>query len=277
MVDGGYRVSGRWSFASGCRNATYLLAHAPVFVGEQQRPGPNGQPETRAVFVPIADDLIVEHWQVLGLLGTGSHDLVLDELFVPEAFTLQRTYAVARWHPASLYAFGAADIMNSATGPAMTSPWAGLTPPGMASVVLGIARGALDAFATLAATKTRSKWATVLRDDPVVQDQFGRTEAKLRAARASMHQSVEDAWQSVRATGGWTAEDLTLVRMTCAYAAETAVEVVETVWKLAGTSGIYTGSPLDRRLRDAQVGAQNVAISPTVIRAAGELLLRQAR
>ena len=274
VVDGGYRVSGRWPFASGCRNATYLLANAPVLAGGEPRLGPNAQPESRAIFVPVADAHIVENWEVLGLRGTGSHDFELDDLFVPEAFTLQRTYSVLRWHPDALYTLGAAEVAAAPTDQAMTSPWAGLTPPGMSAVVLGIARGALDAFAELAATRTRSKWATVLRDDPVVQDQFGRAEAKLRAARSSMHQTVADVWESVQATGVCTAEDQAMIRMTSAYAAETAVEVAETVWKLAGTAGIYTGSALDRRLRDVQVGAQNVALSPLNFRTSGQLLLK---
>ena len=147
------------------------------------------------------------------------------------------------------------------------------TPAGMAAVVLGIARGALDAFAALAATKTPFLRSRRLCDDPVTQDRFGRAEVQLRSARAFMYQALGEAWQTVLRTGAWVAADRALLRMACAHAAEMAVEVVETAWKLAGTSGIYRGSVLDRCLRDAQVGAQNVGVSPTHFGAAGQLLL----
>ncbi|MFN8635200.1 MAG: acyl-CoA dehydrogenase family protein [Chloroflexota bacterium] len=277
VADGGYRIRGRWSFASGCRNATHLLAQCTVMEGDLPRLGPNGQPEVLMVFLPVSETRIVENWQVAGLLGTGSHDFEIEDRFVRAEFTHPRSYVSPPWHTGALYTFGAGHIPTSLPGGNLNTPWASLSSTSMAAALLGMAQGALDAFATLAAIKTPFRRPMLLKDDPVVQDRFGRADARLRAARALVYQTTDDVWQHVLTTGVGRPDDQTLLRSTGAYAAETAVEVVETVWKLAGTAGIYSGSALDRRLRDIQVGAQNVTVSPTFFAGAGQLLLGSSR
>ena len=274
VVDGGYRVSGRWSFASGCQHATWLMGIASVLEGAAPRLGPNGQPESRVTFLPKSACRILDTWDVAGLRGTGSHDFVTEDVFVPREHTHPRSYAVPLRVGAPLYAFGAGVIPVAGAASSTSSPWVGLTSSGMAAVTLGIARGALDVFVELAAVKTPTRRDVVLRDDPIVQARFGRAEAKLRAARAFFYETVSDVWRAVQETGAGTGEGHVMIRLASVHAAETAAEVVDTLWKLAGTSAIVNGSPLDRRLRDVQVAGQNVSINPMHITTAGRMLLR---
>lgn len=277
VAGGGFRVSGRWSFTSGCQHATWLLGVADVRDGNTSRPGPNGQPESRLVFFQKADCRIIDTWDVAGLRGTGSHDFVVEDVFVPEERTHPRSYAAPPLHPAPLYAFAAGSVVGANAASAGSSPWVGLSSSGMAAVTLGIARGALDAFVELAAVKTPTRRSLLLRDDPIVQDQFGRAEAKLRAARVFFYETISDVWRLVQETGTGTAHGQVMIRLASVHAAETAAEVVDTVWKAAGTSAIVNGSRLDRRLRDVQVAGQNVSISPMHIGTAGRMLLGSGR
>lgn len=273
VVEGGYRVSGRWAFASGCQHATWILGVATVLQDGAPRLGPNGVPETRFVFFPRSACQILDTWHVAGLRGTGSHDFVVEDVFVPE----ERTHPRSDWVPprdgSPLYAFAAGQVPSADLARVASSPWTILTSPGMAVVALGVARGAPDAFAELAAVKIPAGRVLVLRDEAIVQASFGRAEAKLRAARAFLYQTVAEVWRSVHETGTRPAEAQVLIRLASAHGSEVAAEVVEVVWKAAGTSAIVDGSPLDRRPRDVLVVGQNVGLSPMYFGGAGKQLL----
>src|SRR5688572_509501 len=172
VVDGGYRVSGRWAFASGCQHATWILGIANVLQDGAQRLGPNGVPESRFMFFPRSACQILDTWHVAGMRGTGSHDFVVEDAFVPEAWTHPRSYASPPRDGSPLYAFGAGLVPSADPSHAVSSPWVGLSSPGMAVVALGVARGALDTFAELAAVKVPDRRALLLRDEPIVQASF---------------------------------------------------------------------------------------------------------
>ena len=276
-VDGGYRVSGRWGFASGCKHATWIIGTVNVYEDGVHRIGPNGQPESLFAFLPSEDCQILDTWDVTGMRGTGSHDFVVEGAFVPERLMLPRSYAVAPWSSGPLYAFGGGAVPAANGVVAASSPWVGQAAPGMAAVALGIARGALDAFAELAAVKVPTRRDALLRDDPIVQTLFGRSEAKVRAARAFLFETVADVWRTVVASGAGTSDGQAMIRLASVHAAETAVEVVEALWRAAGTSAIVVGSPFERRLRDVMVASQNVSISPMHIAGTGRVLLDRRR
>jgi alkylation response protein AidB-like acyl-CoA dehydrogenase len=273
VVDGGYRVSGRWAFASGCQHATWILGVVNVVQDGAPRLGSNGVPETRFVFFPRSACQILDTWHVAGLRGTGSHDFVVEDVFVPA----RRTHPRSDWLPprdgSPLYVFSGGQVPSADPARVSSSPWTVLTSPGMAAVTVGIARGALDAFADLAAVKIPSGRVLLLRDEPTVQASVGRAEAKLRAARAFLYETVEEAWRAVQETGSSSSEGRALMRLASAHASETAADVVETVWKAAGTAAIVDGSPLDRRLRDVLVVGQNLGVTPTYFGMVGKLLL----
>ena len=285
VVPGGYQVSGRWGFASGCPHATWLCVTVRVIENGDHRTGPNGLPETLFAFLPRRDFEILDTWHVTGMRGTGSHDVVVNDAFVPDHLTLPRSSPMQSWNDAPLYAFGAGAVKGGSGALGVSSPWVGVFAPGLAAVCLGVARGALDAFATLAATKTPTRRNTVLRDDPIVQTMFGRAEARLRGARSYLYATVADLWRTVQGIdddtehesglGARPSDRQAMVQLASVHAAETAVEVVQTLWRAAGTSAIPAGSPLDRCLRDVLVASQNVAINPMHITTNGRLLLER--
>jgi alkylation response protein AidB-like acyl-CoA dehydrogenase len=251
-----------------------LLAVAAVYDGEEPRLNPNGTPVSRIIFVPAAECRIIDTWHVTGLRGSGSHDYEVDDVFVPEARSLARTASPQPpRHPGPLYTFGFGVVPGRISASPGVPPWAIFGPIGFAAVSLGIARGALDAFAELAASKAPRGGKALLRDDPVVQAHVGQAEATLRAARAFVYGAVGEAWESVCQTGDSTTEQQNLMRLASTHTAVVAAQVVETVWKAAGASSIFLSSPLERRFRDVHVAAQNVAVSPEYYGVAGRLFL----
>jgi alkylation response protein AidB-like acyl-CoA dehydrogenase len=274
-VDGGYCVTGRWSFTSGCMHSTWLAGASAIYVGDQPRNDGSGQPEVRLMLFPVSDCQIIDTWHVTGLRGSGSHDFAVTDMFVPHAHSLPRSSPVRPCHPGALYAFAAGVIPAVAVkvGTANSSPWTGVASIGFAAVCLGIARGALDALIQLAAVKSLGKGKGQLRDNPIVQDQVGRAEATLRAARAYMYATIREEWESVLKTGFCTPKQHGLLRLAATHAATLSAQVVDTAWGAAGASSIFAGNPIERRFRDIHVATQNIAVRSEHYVDAGRMLL----
>jgi alkylation response protein AidB-like acyl-CoA dehydrogenase len=274
-VDGGYRVTGRWSFTSGCMNSTWLAGPSAIYAGEQPRIDSSGNPEVRLMVFPVSDCQIIDTWHVTGLRGSGSHDFAVTDVFVPHEHTLLRSSPVRPCHPGALYAFAAGVIPAVAVkvGTANSSPWTGVASIGFAAVCLGIARGALDALIQLAAVKSIGRGKGQLRDNPIVQDQVGRAEATLRAARAYMYATIREEWESVLKTGFCTPKQHGLLRLAATHAATLSAQVVDTAWNAGGASAIFAGNPIERRFRDMHVATQNIAIRSEHYTSAGRMVL----
>lgn len=274
-VEGGYRVTGRWSFASGCMQATWLMGSSAIFDGDNPRIDGNGKAENRVMFFPISACQIIDTWRVTGLRGSGSHDFAVADIFVPHAYSLPRSTPMRPLHPGALYTFAAGVVPSVAVavGPTANAPWVGVTSIGFAAVCLGIARGALDALTELATVKSLGKGKGRLRDNPIVQDQVGRAEATLRAARAYMYATIGEEWESVRKTGFCTPKQHSLLRLAATQAATLSAQVVDTAWNAAGTSAIFAGNPIERRFRDVHVATQNIAIRSEYYVSAGRMFL----
>src|SRR5262245_43299555 len=180
-VPGGYRVTGHWFFASGCMHSSLLHGACKVFEGDQPRRRPNGDQEVRiAYFCPKSDARIIDTWNVSGLRGTGSHDIEVDDLFVPEEHT-----------------FSALDFRTRVTGPMNRMHGFDLAGCGFCCVGLGVARAALDEFVELAQVKVPRSSSELLRDRAIVQARVGEAEAVLRAGRAYLFDVVGGMWQTV--------------------------------------------------------------------------------
>lgn len=245
-VDGGYRVTGRWDFASNCLHAQWYCGSCIADDGGRRR--------VRPMFMPITDGTIHDTWQVAGLRGTGSNDFAVSDVFVPDERVSSGRNLRAR--PGRLYVPRLSMVVN----------WA-LT----AGVALGIARGALDAFGELAVLGTSGTVDTPLRDRVQVQAAVGRAEAMLAAARLSCFQSIGDAW---RATGDDELDRaVPAARLAIVYAIQSAVDVVELVFRAGGTRAIFNRNGLERRFRDVQVAVQHVAGSSSHFEAAGRIAL----
>jgi alkylation response protein AidB-like acyl-CoA dehydrogenase len=272
VVDGGYRVSGRWPFASGCRHATWFYAECILDAGTQPQTT-DAVPERIAVFLAAADCQIIDTWHVTGLRGTGSHDFSAQDVFVP----LERTSSKSAASGPRRTGADTGAAVTTATNPGRRQTVGGgfLRAIGWASACLGMARGALDAFVDLAGARGprgRQQGDTLLRDDPVVQSQFGRVEADLRAARAYLLETAREAWESALGTGD-PERAQTLLHLAGTHAAVVSARVVESVWQAAGTSAFFVTSPLERRFRDVHVATQNITVSTTHFGRAGRMFL----
>jgi indole-3-acetate monooxygenase len=178
-VPGGYRVSGRWDFASGCRHASWMGAHGTVVEPDGSlRLNKFGRPTIRTWLFPAEQATLLDNWNPIGLRGTASESYAVKDLFVPEEFTGTREDPTLRRDRGKLYAF----------------PQQTLYSVGIASVALGIARGMLEAFIDLALRKT-PRGTGRLADNAVVQAEIARAEAKLGSARAYLVDTVRDIYE----------------------------------------------------------------------------------
>src|SRR5271157_5202859 len=178
-VPGGYRVTGRWDFASGCRHASWIGAHGTVVEPDGSlRLNDAGRPTVRTWLFQVEDAVLLDNWDPIGLRGTASESYTVEDLFVPEEFTGTREDPSLRREPGPLFAF----------------PQQTLYSVGIASVALGIARGMLDAFIELACRKT-PRGAGRLADNAVVQAEVAHAEANLGAAQAYLVDTVSEIYQ----------------------------------------------------------------------------------
>ena len=170
----GYLVSGRWPYASGCQHCGWLLALCQVIDGDQPRVTTAGTPEMRVVHIPREKVTILDDtWDVSGLVGTGSHDFVVEPVFVPEGYTWQFTPGIPRG--------------KHYRGPLYQFPLVALFRLQASAVALGIAQGAVDALLALAPSKRAVIAPGVLRDQPLVQARIAEVVALVSSSRAWLH------------------------------------------------------------------------------------------
>jgi indole-3-acetate monooxygenase len=255
-ANGGYIVSGRWSYGSGIGHSQWVLGNCVVYDGVAPRRLPDGGPETRFVFVPKSDVEVIDTWRVGGLRGTGSNDYAIGNVFVPAGRTMP-AWEAAGVQPGTLYRMPIASLF----------PWA------LAAVTLGVARAAIGAFVELAAMKTPVASQTVLRDKPVAQSAIGRAGAILRAARAGFIDAIETQWQEVAAGGTPSLAGRAGVRSATAFAGEACLRAIELVYNAAGGSAILESCRLDRCFRDVRVAVQHLGLSTNNYEPAGRVLL----
>ncbi len=257
-VDGGYRVTGRWGFATGSRHATWLGAHCPIFEQDgSPRLGPNGRQVVRTMLVPKRDATIIDNWQVLGLRGTGSDSYVLADHFVPQAYTAGRDNAAERRERGPLYQFTSGMIYAM----------------GFSHVAMGIAKGAFDAFIELARDKVPRGSQGTLRENNVIQSQVGQCEARLKSARAYLRGVIAEMWDEARNTGAIGLEHHPQLRLAATWAIHQARDIVATVYHAAGATAIFESNPLERRMRDIHAGTQQGQGRPIHFETVGQMLM----
>lgn len=250
-VDGGLRVSGRWSFCSGISHSDWLFAGC-VLEGVQDD---GGGPVLRVLALPTGELEILDTWHTSGLRGTGSHDAVADALFVPEQRVLSLLGADPRVD-APLYRF----------------PIFGFFALSIAAAALGNARGAIDDLIELAGGKRAQGSSRVLAERSATQAAVGEAEAALRAARALFYDAIEGAWEAAQQQGAPEALRLGL-RLAATHAVRTSADVARAMYDLGGGSAIYEDSSLQRRFRDAHAATAHFQVNPATWELAGRLLL----
>jgi alkylation response protein AidB-like acyl-CoA dehydrogenase len=255
-VHGGYRIRGRWDFASGIHHANWLLCTCAIMDGDAPRQTTAGVSEIRSMLIPADMATIVDTWSVVGMCGTGSQDFIVDEVFVPasHSFSLSEPPQAPGplYHPRLLFVV----------------LWTGTV-----ANALGMARGAMDAFIALATQARSTSSPTLLRDRALVQTQVAEAEAILSAARAYVVTSVEGAWEAVCAGVPDPSREIAQARLAITHGMHEAVRVVDRLFHAAGTNGIYRKYELERYFRDIHTAVQHAAGLPVHIESAGKVFL----
>jgi alkylation response protein AidB-like acyl-CoA dehydrogenase len=254
---GGYRVTGEWHFASGRRQANWIGVHCQVIEPDGSlRLNRFGRPTVRTLLMPKAQTTAIYNWNTLGMRGTASEGYGVRDQFVPEAYSGTREDPSLRRDRGPLYAF----------------TMQGLYAVGVAGVALGIARAMLEAFVELAAEKAPRNQVR-LADNPLVQSDVARHEAALGAARAYLIDVLKEAWESADEIEPLDALQRARVRLACSHAIQNALDVSDRVYKAAGTSAIFLGTPFERRFRDVHTLSQQIQSRDAHFEAVGRVML----
>jgi alkylation response protein AidB-like acyl-CoA dehydrogenase len=252
-VPGGYRVSGRWPFASGCQHSDWMSVGCMIYDDEAPRRGPDGAPEWRMCMTPAATGEVIDTWTSTGLRGSGSHDYALADVFIPEERTFSLlTSPIRRDGP--LYQFRRIFLAKHL------------------GVPLGIARAAIDALTEMAQSKP-SEPGMLLRDEPHIQAVVAEADALVGAARAYTFDVIGDLWATLVAGDEPSAAQRARFRLCIVQVHRMCVEAVDLMYHAAGGSAVYAGHPLDRCLRDIRTIYQHAVNSPRTYTTAGKVLL----
>ncbi|MDT5022530.1 MAG: indole-3-acetate monooxygenase [Mycobacterium sp.] len=245
-VPGGVVVSGRWAFCSGITHADVLFAGCVL----EDKPA--------VVALPTEQLQILDTWHTLGLRGTGSHDTVAEEVFVPEE-----------------------RVLSIFDGPVIDRPLYRFPPFGffaacITAAAMGNARAAIDDFVDLAATKKGVAARRTLAERSTIQVAVATADSALEAARAGYYQAVETAWQASLDGPSVPLAARTRLRLAATHGARVSADVVRSMYDLAGGSAIYDGAPLQRRLRDAFTATAHFQVNEASRELPGRILLGQA-
>ena len=249
-VEGGWRVSGRWPFASGSAHSSWLLAGFRIV-----RDGTPG-PEHMVMAAAIEDVKFVDNWQVMGLKGTGSRDFLLTDHFVAEdmAFDLLTT-----------------DPRKG--GPMFWLGRPGFVTPDHAAFALGVARRALDEIAMQAGSYQRGYLTSPIAQRGALQHDLGKCDQQLRAARALCREALDEAWEFCRRGERPDLERQLRLRGACAYATDVACQIATTAFRYGGGNAIYNDRVLQRCMRDINAAAQHFMVNTSAYDNLGQFRL----
>jgi len=241
--EGGYKVTGVWSFASGGRHATWLGAHCPIFTADgSPRLDADSRQQERTMLVRSEDVQWTDIWNTVGLRGTASDQFALDDFFVRSDHSITREFDRECRESGPLYRMGSGTCYQV----------------GFAGVACGIARGALDNFIGVARNKVPRGFKSPLRDNAVVQSNLAQAEVNLRAARGFVLQSMAEIWKDLSAGATITVAQRITIRMAATHAIHKAREAVDFAYNAAGTTAIFENHPLERRFRDIHTVTQQL-------------------
>jgi alkylation response protein AidB-like acyl-CoA dehydrogenase len=252
VVDGGFRVRGRWPYGSGCDNSDWLGFTTGVHVGDEPRLDEHGLPEQRIIVVPASSAIIHDTWHVSGLRGTGSHDVELRDVFVPNAWSFWWTDRPH--HPGPLYKHRWWLLAHGAQR-------------------LGVARALIDAVYELAQVKTPTRQTNLIRDRGITQMQYAQAEAICSSARAFLWETARRLWEKSLSGEATTMKDLAMARLANTNASVGAAQVADLMFSAAGGTAISNSSPIERLFRDAHAAAAHATASIPTYEQWGKVLI----
>jgi alkylation response protein AidB-like acyl-CoA dehydrogenase len=240
-VEGGYRLTGTWSFASGGRHTTWLGAHSATQNPDGTPLMRYGRPDDRSFVFRRSEATIIDDWQVLGLRGTGSDSYTVENLFVPDERAPARDALQERRENGPLYT-----LMSTL-----------LYATGFCSVTLGVGRRLFDSYVELARSKHSRASPNAMAINNAVQREIGQLEAKLSAGRAFLHEAALEAYEAA-AAGTLTLDHRIRLRLATTHAMNEATDVSVASYRAAGTTAIMNSAPFERRFRDAMSASQHL-------------------
>ena len=249
LVEGGYEVSGRWSWGSGSTGADL------IGVGIQVEDGTKANGLPRIAVMPSQRVTIAENWNVNGLKGTGSHDMVVDKVVVAPEWTFIRGGS------------------SSLDAPLYRYPSMALAAQVLAVVALGVGRAALDHMKSIASHRASITGAPNFGDRAHVQIEIAKAEALLRSARAFFYETTDAAFDKLCGGDELSLEDRALIRLASSNAARSGADVAAAIYRLSGTDGIFTANPVARFMQDAMVVPQHAFLAEGTWQSAGRILL----
>jgi alkylation response protein AidB-like acyl-CoA dehydrogenase len=252
----GYRLNGRWQWASGSANCHWLMGGAVILENGKPRLLPNEMPDSRMLIFPANAAALPDTWHVSGLCGTGSGEMEVKDLFVAHA----RSVSIIVDKPVE-------------KGPLYVFPVFGLLAIGIAAVMLGNASGAIEALVGLAGGKQPQGSRKTLAERATAQVTLAQSAAALRSARAFFYDAIERAWEKAKGTGDIPLETRADLRLASTHAARTSSDVARAMYDLGGGSSVYLTSQLQRRFRDAHAGTQHIMVSPATYELTGRVLM----
>ncbi|HVN90693.1 MAG TPA: acyl-CoA dehydrogenase family protein [Candidatus Binataceae bacterium] len=250
-TDGGYRLTGRFAWASGIHQAHWVLALGAIFDGETMRKSPAGTPVVLGFLMPKESCTVLDTWHVLGMRGTGSTEFEADHVFVPKEMAIRIFQGKSRYpHPVfrlppTYFGYNHVSVMN------------------------GIARSAVAALKSLATKKTSPLGS--MRDDPQAQYAVAKAEALVEANRLSVKHAFGRIWEKVLANQPVSIEARAGLRRAIANAAEGAIEAVNLCYRAAGGTAMYESTPFARALRDINSAATHMAVRRVMMEDAGRV------
>jgi alkylation response protein AidB-like acyl-CoA dehydrogenase len=255
VIGGGYHVSGRWSLVSGCELGTWMVLLCIVHEDGKARFTPSGAPEIRFMLLPSSECEIIDTWTVGGLRGTGSHDVVVRDQFVP-----------------SSYGSGFTDPYVLPELRYRIPPFSRVI-PGLGAMALGIARTAIDTLTEIAVEKTPQRTSQRLRENHSAQVRVSQAESLVRSARLFLFDSLYRLWSTVATTGEALMQQRAHVRLAASHAVSSAVQAVDLTYTAAGATALYASCPLERAFRDVHAITQHIGVHPRVMETTGQVLL----
>lgn len=252
----GYVVSGTWQWASGSSHCQWMKGGCIVYENGKPRMLREGVPDIRTMYFPREAIRLHDNWFSSGLCGTGSCDMTVENLRVPEAHTLSMT-ADTPWCDGPLYRF----------------PLFGLLAMGCGAVALGIARGAIEDIRELAGAKTPTLSRRTLAERAQVQADIAKAEAQVASARAWLVEEIGKSWNAAARGDAIPLERRSALRLAATHAVDASVRATDACYTLGGGTSVYRASPLQRRFRDVHVITQHMMVAAPTYELAGRILL----
>jgi indole-3-acetate monooxygenase len=254
-ADGGYLVSGRWPFGSGSQVSDWICGGCVIMEDGSPRQNDHGMPESVLVMFEAHEVSIHDTWHTSGLRGTGSHDIEVRDLWVPEG-----RWTVLGGRPridAPLYRF----------------PTLGLLALGVSAVAVGIAERAVEAFTALAGSKVPTGSRRSLAQRGSAQKDLARATALVASSRAYTSAVIDRAWERAAAGGRLDLAAKAELRLAASNNAWAAAEAVDLLYHAGGGSAIYDANPLQRCFRDVHVVTQHLMVAQPTFEVVGKVML----